>query len=49
MVIYLFAGIESQLAPPMLTGELDSDLDRLLTVTVPLMTADQEEVISQRT
>lgn len=39
IVIYLFAGADPPLVGPMLSGDVDEDLDRLLNVTVPLMTA----------
>jgi AcrR family transcriptional regulator len=39
IVIYLFAGADPPLVGPMLSGDIDQDLDRLLNVTVPLMTA----------
>lgn len=39
IVIYLFAGADPAPVGPMLSGDVDQDLNRLLNVAVPLMTA----------
>lgn len=48
IVVYLFASVQAPGSPPMLAGKPESDLDRLLTVTVPLMTAPGEGVAVSR-
>jgi AcrR family transcriptional regulator len=40
IVIYLFAGADPPMLGPILSGDVDEDLDRLLNVTIPLMTAE---------
>lgn len=39
IVIYLFAGVDPPMLGPMLSGDVDEDVNRLLNVTVPLMSA----------
>lgn len=43
IVLYLFAGVEVPGVGRMLGDDVDSNLRRLLTVTIPLMTAPREE------
>ena len=45
IVVYLFATVEAPGILAMLQGDRDADLERLLSVTVPLMTA--EEVVTE--
>lgn len=46
IVVYLFASVEASGMPPMLGADVDRDLRRLLSVTVPFMSAPAEEVVA---
>ena len=49
IVLYLFASVHAPGVPPMVGGPIEADLERLLEVTVPLMTADPKGVVLSRT
>lgn len=49
IIVYLFAGIAAPGTTPMLTGDIDRDLDRLLTVTMALMSTREEVVAGSNT
>lgn len=49
IVVYLFAGIETPRMPPMLGPDVEANLEKLLEVTIPIMTAPKTEVPSTTT
>ncbi|MEA1902476.1 MAG: TetR/AcrR family transcriptional regulator [Actinomycetota bacterium] len=46
IVVYLFAGVETPEMPSMLGTDVDANLEKLLEVTTPLMTAPKREAKS---
>jgi AcrR family transcriptional regulator len=45
ILVYLFSGVDGGIAPPMLSGDLESDLERLVSVAESIMSGRVGEVV----